>query len=892
MSIKFPYRLVLLADAIKKVALILTSAVVLILCSSLFVTSAFAAVQDEYFDDMITLRVGGYLKQEFYEVKSDFDGNIYIDIKDFLALTELSEYSRLAIDQSNITLVMAASLFADKKERQIKKELKNLNSITFEGRLYLDQQAMSELLPLKAVNWLAEKYTLTISPDFNLPLDNRVNAERRKRLIEADKNSGQSSQEEDLFMPEDRRIIDLGMLKLRYDIDDFGNFFEKGAEQDRGDVEMEYSSQLLYGDFNLRQNLYATGELENISLKYPYIFKDKTVTLGDNFIQGNDILGYDSKIRGISVSDNGYTVKRSGREVTIRGEAPKNALVEIYQNGKVADYQNVEGSEYEFTVEMRSNKDTFKIKIYDRNGVLLEERSINVMQGRNFLSRGEWDYNFFYGQNPQGENNAWDDRKFAIAYGLTNNLSYAFDYYDTRNADKLYKYAKHRTGYRFSNLVVPLLVNFDYYDSLTDSSQGYLGELQSEVFAHKLSYSYQHYTHLLAEDESKDSYQEAEISGDYGRSDYFFRFSHKNYQDRTEEKYQTGLSYDISKALRMKLDLGKTVKKQTQRQSNQTAKIAFNYARGDFSYNVDAGYDQGRYTRWQYSARLRKRLSKDDKYSYNVKVNYNKNDLFSLTIGFEYKFSAFLKMDYDYNSDRDDMHKVGASYETVINLKKPFAENNTKDPDNGYLEGTIFIDKNGNGQKEADEAPLQGVGVGIGQNKVTTTREGTFYLSNISPYRSNKLVYDYSGTMVDPTLRANSVQAVQLIPASGKKIAVGLVPLSLIMGSISLPEEIEAKVRNKFFSYAEIIVKKDGSYYASIKPEYDGFFVVQDLQPGEYSLTVNYLGREQIKLEKELLEVRVQSGETGDFYEGVDFSVSEIKAAKADTIFESWTNKS
>jgi outer membrane usher protein FimD/PapC len=255
------------------------------------------------------------------------------------------------------------------------------------------------------------------------------------------------------------------MLKLRYDLDDISDYFKQGQQQNKGDIELEYSSQLLYGDFNIRHNLYATGELEDISLKYPYMFQDKTVTIGDNFIQGNDILDYDSKIRGVSVNDNGYTVQRSGRDITIRGEAPKNSTVEIYQNGKVADFQTIEGSEYEFTVKMRSNNDTFKIKILDRNGVLLEERVVNVLQGRDFLSKGKWDYNFFYGQNPQGDNNAWDDRKYGISYGVTNNLSYYLDYYDTRrDENSLYHYAKHSAGYRFSNLFIPLVAKFSYYD--------------------------------------------------------------------------------------------------------------------------------------------------------------------------------------------------------------------------------------------------------------------------------------------------------------------------------------------------------------------------------------------------------------------------------------------
>jgi hypothetical protein len=860
----------------KKTAMILISVLLVVICSLGLFKPAVADTQDDYFNNMITLKVGRYLKLEFYEVKSDFDGGIYLDVNDFLAMTELSQYSQLTIEGENIHLHMAGSLFDDTKARHINKEVKNLNIIIINERLYFDKQAISDLFPLKSIKWLPESYTLAIIPDFNLPLDYQVAAQKRKRAIEEDKNSQEKLQQTDFFMPKDRRLVDLGMLKLRYDIDDMSTYFKNGAQQNKGDVEAEYSSQLLYGDFNIRHNIYATGELQDISLKYPYIFKDKTVTIGDTFIQKNDILGYNTRIRGLSLSDNDYTVNRSGRDVTIRGKAPRNAVVEVYQNGKVADYQRIEGSEYQFTLEMRSNNDAFKIKIYDRNGVLLEDRSVNVMQGRDFLSQGAWDYNFFYGQNPQGENKAWDDQKFGIAYGVTNNLTYAFDYYDMRNEDKLYQYGKHMAGYRFSNLVVPLVTKVSYYDSLLDDSEGYIAEIKSELFSHKLSYSYERYSHELAQDENKDSYQEAEMSGNYGRSDYFFRFSSKKFQDRTESIYDSGLSYDVSKAIRINVDLGKTVRKQNQRQSNYTGEIGFDYNQGDFTYNVDARYNQRRDAKWQYTARLRKRLRQNSNYAYQLEVSYDESDDVRLEMSFEYKFNDFLKTDANYRSNREQQYKVRASYETVINLKKPFVANNTKYPDSGYVEGTIFVDKNANGKKDNDEVPIVGVGVGIGQNKVETNSSGIFYLSDVQPYRRNELHYDYSGIMIDPTLTADRDQTVTLLPASGKKISVGLVPLSLIMGSILLPEA-EDKITKKFFSYVEIVVEKNNDYYTSITPEYDGFYVLQDLKPGKYKLKINYLGSETIALEEEILSVVVLSGETGDFYEGLDFTVSEIK---------------
>jgi hypothetical protein len=859
--------------------MMLRRAILILIGSLLFFNVTFSNAQDkdnEYFENMITIWVGRYLKVEFYEVISDYDGDIYIDIKDFLELTELNEYTKFSIEDGKINLTMDSSLFADKMERHIIKEIKKLKSVKINEKLYIKKESLGDLLPLKKIAWIEEKYTLEIFPDFSLPLDFRVNAERRKRSVEESKANKNSSSEVDIFMKDDRKIIDLGMLRVRYDIDDVGNFFKEGEKKDKGDIEAEYSSQLLYGDFNMRHNLYSTRELEDISLKYPYFFKNKTVTIGDSYIAGNDILGYNSKIRGISISENSYNVKRSGREITINGEASKNSLVEVYQNGKIADYQNIDGKDYEFILDMRTQNDEFKIKFYDRNGVLVEERNLNIMGGNNFLTKGDWDYDFFYGQNPNGENNDWDDLKYGISHGFTNNLTYSLDYYDTKDEEKLYRYLKHRTGYRFSNLPIPLVINLSYYDSLEDESKGYIAGVKTEIFSHKLYYTYEHYKNILATDQEKNYYHEAEISGDYKRSDYFFRFSNKTYMKSVVEKYDIGLSYNITKNLRVNMDLGKTIKKDDERKTNYTRKIGLDYGRNGFTYSLDSRYDKGSNPNWKYTGSIRRRLGKDRKYSYNMDVKYDENDSFTFGFGFDYKFNDFFKINYDYSSERNDMNKIKASFEKVVNLKNPLAPNTAKDPDKGYIDGIIFIDTNGNEKKDADEHPLSGIGARIGSNKVKTNKDGVFHLTNISPYRKNKLVYDYSDIIIDPTLRADNFQEIQIIPASGKIANVGLVPMSMIMGSIYLPD-IDNKKINKFFSYTEIIIEKNGKYYDSIIPEYDGFFVVQDLKPGKYSLKINYLGSEKISLEKDVLEVVVKGGQTGDFYDEIDFKVLEIK---------------
>lgn len=114
----------------------------------------------------------------------------------------------------------------------------------------------------------------------------------------------------------------------------------------------------------------------------------------------------------------------------------------------------------------------------------------------------------------------------------------------------------------------------------------------------------------------------------------------------------------------------------------------------------------------------------------------------------------------------------------------------------------------------------------------------------------------------------------------GHRISDGLVPLLLIRGTICLPET-KNKISSKFCSYIEIVVEKNNNSYTSIIPEYDGLFILQDINPGKYDLKINYLSSETITLEKEPLSVVVLSGKTGDFYEELDFNVTAIKAKNA-----------
>jgi uncharacterized membrane protein YjgN (DUF898 family) len=90
----------------RKTAMILISVLLIVICSLGLFKPAIADTQDDYFDNMITLKVGRYLKLEFYEVKSDFDGGIYLDINDFLVMTELSQYSQLTTEGENICLTI------------------------------------------------------------------------------------------------------------------------------------------------------------------------------------------------------------------------------------------------------------------------------------------------------------------------------------------------------------------------------------------------------------------------------------------------------------------------------------------------------------------------------------------------------------------------------------------------------------------------------------------------------------------------------------------------------------------------------------------------------------------------------------------------------------------
>jgi cell division septation protein DedD len=101
----------------------------------------------------------------------------------------------------------------------------------------------------------------------------------------------------------------------------------------------------------------------------------------------------------------------------------------------------------------------------------------------------------------------------------------------------------------------------------------------------------------------------------------------------------------------------------------------------------------------------------------------------------------------------------------------------------GSIVGTVFADWNGNGQPDAGEELLSGIGVRLGAASIVTGRDGQFSFANV-PSGALTVGIDSAALPVDFDGPANSDITLQMSRGDARRVAFGLVPLGLVLGRI------------------------------------------------------------------------------------------------------------
>lgn len=269
--------------------------------------------------------------------------------------------------------------------------------------------------------------------------------------------------------------------------------------------------------------------------------------------------------------------------------------------------------------------------------------------------------------------------------------------------------------------------------------------------------------------------------------------------------------------------------------------------------------------------------------------DYGKGDLdFSAEVRYtdeEWEFTAVVTyyltdwLSFPARFTQDDQ-EIGVAVEKTFILSRLFEENGNPDPSEAWVEGKVFKDDNGNGLMDPEETPFEGVEIFSGATTVTTKEDGSFYIDGIQ----GNIPVDIAPTVesVDPLLRFTEEKyTLKPIPATGHTLNIPLVPIIFIMGEVTFKDdEVSYADKAKSLQQVKIYIKDGDKIISSGTAEYDGFFIVEDIIPGEYTVEAKYLGQKDYKIKEKTYTLKVESGEAGDSYEGFYFELIKVKDEK------------
>lgn len=193
----------------------------------------------------------------------------------------------------------------------------------------------------------------------------------------------------------------------------------------------------------------------------------------------------------------------------------------------------------------------------------------------------------------------------------------------------------------------------------------------------------------------------------------------------------------------------------------------------------------------------------------------------------------------------------------------------------GAIAAQVFIDDNQNGRYDPGEDPVEGAGFKINGGSrlpARTNADGTVLLYRLAPNDYMDIGVD-AGTLEDPQLQA-AIPGVRLLPRPGKaqKIDFPLVLTGEIDGTVYLIEDGKSRgIGNALLE----LVNDRGEVMDSTRSASDGFYVIQNVRPGNYHLRISATQMQNLGLLVDR-EAKVVMPADPDFISGIDFGLRKI----------------
>ncbi|MGL4538717.1 MAG: hypothetical protein ACRCUD_06505 [Cetobacterium sp.] len=787
------------------------------------------------------------------------DGNMDLKINNFkeefypLYIDEIKEEGYLGLKALFNSLELN-ELYVDLNKLEVIGELPNKEKISwkFDGSvafienddIYINLNNLNEIFPVKNIKFDLNMLNIEIKLGFKLPSDIRYEQEvKRKNIL---KKSKLETQKNDYKT--NKSLITPGVVQIQYEQTSF-------SEGDTNSLDIKYSSQLFYGEFQSDITLFnertndARAKINTATLRYNNIFDEKDLVVGSFYMRVPSVYNIDTDMNGISISDSSdrYNLMERGGN-TFEGYAPDGSVVELYRNGILLDYQTVNEQKYIFTgIDLLSLTDRYYIRIYEEDGSYIQ-KDLSLLMNNKALVKNRWSYSI-----QSGKVRGRRDENFlgTLKYGLTNNLTLEFGHLNlTSDREKrIYKENLYGFIYNSSPIKFPFWISGNWYHDLNKKDGSLFLEFGQNVYDYRIEGVVEKYSKRISEQEKKDEIYRINIKKSIKNINYGLGYEIESYKGNKYNNYTGGIGYNY-KYLSNGLEY--TFQEYTENSLRNKHRFKYQLGMGGFDIlNVTSSIEYKFNHEWEleedkYSLKFIKRnsnyySSKKIDFSVNFAYSEKSRDKFlselSFTLYLEEFGLPFSSAEMLFSGNDKNQKRLGTKIKKTIILQEIDKNSKMKNIVNSWIKGKVFIDSNGNGKYDDLDEVLDGIDITVQGKKTTTDNNGDYFIENISAETTFTLKVDK--TYIDPLLYFDETIHYRLMPSTGMIINIPLQNTTSISGNILLKsEEINEGQLPFIYNKVVLILKKNNNEIRRLKPEFDGFFICDGLIDGEYEVEI------------------------------------------------------
>lgn len=835
-----------------------------------------------YEEGYIEININKKIKYSFFPVYMDYSQEEpYIGMMNFFAL------------------IMAKGMKIDRKNKTIYGKMGYIDYkfyygdteyIDGEGDIYIRGTDLSQVFEFKEYNWSTETYSMKIKTKFKTPSE--IYLEEEKKIRELGTDGKKEIKDEDVYYQK-RKFFTPGAVRLRYINNGVEDLWNEEINNNKGNASVGYNTQMLYGDFTTTGFVYPDSSLGYTALKYNEILDNKSIIVGDVYMQTYDFLGSNT-LTGIAVQDWNGTGDIEVGQTSIRGFASYNSTVELYRNGSLYRFAKIgKDGFYEFeNINIQGYSDIYTIKIYNFDGSI-EVRQVSMMSGNKILKKNKIDYSFLVGTHTDmnGKEAINIEEKevegnIKVSYGLTNNLTIGTEYINNLTEEGGYNYPQELIGldlyYTTGAVKYPTYFQFsevyDLKDYLkTEDLNTHIGKIRQRIGGDILSlegYMYGDFLSRLKGYENRylvnwsagiNKYWGYNLT--YDNLDYFGYYT-KEIGSAEIYRNKGGVSHELGISSPFLEKYGDP--EMYYHYSNNNIEIFKTNLNFILKINSDLEEFED-----DTNLRIALKTRENKKKKIGIYAKYNSKNEYEVGLEVSYKISNWLEImgDSSYDGDKNS-YSAGVEIEKTIILEKPLTSNSNPYSSNSWMDGKVFMDDNNNGEYDSGEVLLEGIEVNVGRKKGVTDKDGAYFIDHISSYEKKEFKINLES--LDPMLQAgNNKKYIKLYPATGGHIDVPIQIISMIMGNVKFPQNNLDAVK-KFPIISQLYVKLktlDGKLIKEQRLESEGFYMLEDVLPGNYILEMDYRGDGKINFEEKSKKLNIKMDKYGSYYEDYDFKI-------------------